>query len=119
MLREARRSEVDQQLAQQFQSTFVRRAILVIQGLPRPDSEEGRQVLLEIDTAIKKEAGVSGTFSYLDWSDPIFLGQGGGTFIIIGLSRQRPTCRCNHSAAAQRAQTLAESIAQPFPGAEI
>jgi len=107
--------QVDQQLARQFQSTFVRRAILVIQGLPRPDSEEGRQVLLEIDATIKKETGVSGTFSYLDWSDPIFLGQGGGTFIIIGLSGTNDLVDATIPRLRVRAQTLLNQLRDRYP----
>jgi RND superfamily putative drug exporter len=106
---------VDQQLAQQFQSTFVRRAILVIRGLPRPDSAEGRQALLEIDSAIKKEAGVSGTFSYLDWSDPIFLGLGGGTFIIIGLSGANDLVDATIPRLRVRAQNLLKQLRDRYP----
>jgi hypothetical protein len=36
---------VDGELAQEFNSPFVHQAILVIQGLPSPDSKEGAAVL--------------------------------------------------------------------------
>jgi putative drug exporter of the RND superfamily len=77
---------VDRQLAEQFGSPFVHRAVLVVQGLPPADSEDGKKTLAEISAALRQEAAVAGTFSYLDWSDPIFLGRGGGTFILIGLT---------------------------------
>jgi putative drug exporter of the RND superfamily len=77
---------VSQELASQFQSPFVHRVVLVMQGLPSPESDEGRRVLTKLTTEVQRAPGVSGVFSYLDWTDPIFLGNGGGTFIIIGLA---------------------------------
>jgi RND superfamily putative drug exporter len=106
---------VDRQLAQQFQSTFVRRAVLVIQGLPPPDSKEGRQVLSEIDAAIKREAGVSGTFSYLDWSDPLFLGKRGGTFIIVGLSGSNALVDATIPRLRELTQTLLSELRNRYP----
>ena len=77
---------VRQELADRFRSPFVDEVVLVIQGLPPADSEEGGQALAPIVTALKNEAGVSGVVSYLDLRDPIFLGPRGGTFVLIGLS---------------------------------
>jgi RND superfamily putative drug exporter len=70
---------------------------------------------LEIDAAIKKEAGVSGTFSYLDWSDPIFLGQGGGSFIIIGLSGTNDLVDATIPRLRVRAQTLLQQLRDRYP----
>jgi RND superfamily putative drug exporter len=77
---------VRQELADRFQSPFVDQVVLVIQGVPPADSEAGAQALEPIVTALKDQRGVSGVVSYLDLRDPIFLGRGGGTFVIIGLS---------------------------------
>src|SRR6202034_4158839 len=74
------------ELASRFHSPFVDRVVLVIQGLPPADSEEGAQALATIVAALKDEPGVSGVVSYLELRDPIFLGRGGGTFILVGLS---------------------------------
>src|ERR1022692_360026 len=76
---------VAQQLATRFRSPFVDRVVLVIQGLPPADSEEGAQALTQIVGALKGP-DVSGIVSRLDLPDPIFLGQGGGTFVLIGLA---------------------------------
>ena len=78
--------KVPQELATRFHSPFVDRVVLVIQGLPPADSEEGEQALATIEERLQKEPGVSGVVSYLDFRDPIFLGKGGGTFILIGLA---------------------------------
>ena len=104
---------VDQQLTRQFHSTFVSSAILVIQGLP--DSKEGRQALMEIDTAVKKEVGVSGTFSDLDWNDPVFLGGGGGTFIIVGLSGSDELVDATIPRLRALAQSLLKQMRNRYP----
>src|SRR5579871_2547001 len=75
-----------QELANRFHSPFVDSVVLVIQGLPPADSAEGEQVLGTIEERLQKEPGVSGVVSHLDFRDPIFLGKGGGTFILVGLA---------------------------------
>jgi RND superfamily putative drug exporter len=77
---------VRQELADRFRSPFVDRVVLVIQGLPPADSEQGGQALETIVAALKDQPGVSGVVSYLELRDPIFLGQGGGTFVLVGLA---------------------------------
>jgi RND superfamily putative drug exporter len=77
---------VQQQLQSRFHSPFVDRVVLVIQGLPPADSEQGGQALATIVAALKDEPGVSGVVSYLELHDPIFLGRGDGTFVLVGLA---------------------------------
>ncbi len=78
--------KIPQELATRFHSPFVDRVVLVIQGLPPADSEEGEQALATIEERLQNEPGVSGVVSYLDFRDSIFLGKGGGTFILVGLA---------------------------------
>ncbi|HEV2399672.1 MAG TPA: MMPL family transporter [Candidatus Sulfotelmatobacter sp.] len=75
-----------EELATRFHSPFVNTVVLVIQGLPAANSQEGEQLLATIEDRLKAEPGVSGVVSYLDFHDPIFLGKGGGTFVLIGLA---------------------------------
>ena len=77
---------VRDELANRFRSPFVDRVVLVVQGLPPADSEEGGQALETIVAALKEQPGVSGVVSYLELRDPIFLGRGGGTFVLVGLT---------------------------------
>src|ERR1700686_324049 len=77
---------VRQELANRFRSPFVDQVVLVIQGLPPADSEEGARASEPIVTALREQPGVSGVVSYLDSRDPIFLGRGGGTFVLVGLT---------------------------------
>lgn len=78
--------KVPLELATRFHSPFVDRVVLVIQGLPPADSEEGEQALATIENRLKEEPGVSGVVSRLDFRDSIFLGKGGGTFVLVGLA---------------------------------
>ncbi len=77
---------VMQELASRFHSPFVDRVVLVVQGLPPADSDGGEQALATIVTALRDEPGVSGVVSYNELRDPIFLGKGGGTFVLVGLA---------------------------------
>jgi RND superfamily putative drug exporter len=77
---------VRQELASRFRSPFVDRVVLVIQGLPPADSEEGEQALATIVAGLREVPGVSGVVSHLELRDPIFLGRGGGTFVLVGLA---------------------------------
>src|ERR1700678_691718 len=77
---------VRQELETRFRSPFVDQVVLVIQGLPPADSEEGGQALETIVAGLKDQPGVSGVVSYLELHDPIFLGRGGGTFVLVGLT---------------------------------
>src|SRR5271154_5182934 len=77
---------VTQELGTRFRSPFVDRVVLVIQGLPPADSEEGEQALATIEERLRQEPGVSGVVTHLDFRDPIFLGSGGGTFVLVGLA---------------------------------
>ena len=77
---------VRQELANRFRSPFVDQVVLVVQGLPPADSKEGAQALEPIVTALREQTGVSGVVSYLDSRDPVFLGRGGGTFVLVGLT---------------------------------
>jgi putative drug exporter of the RND superfamily len=78
--------KVPEELATRFRSPFVDRVVLVIQGLPSVDSEEGEQALATIEKQLQAQPGVSGVISHLDFRDPIFLGKGGGTFVLVGLA---------------------------------
>ena len=77
---------VREELASRFRSPFVDRVVLVVEGLPPANSEEGEQSLTNIVAALREQPGVSGVVSYLELRDPIFLGRGGGTFVLVGLT---------------------------------
>ena len=78
-------SSVEAALAQRFASPFAVTALLVVSGAPGPDRPEGRAILEETVAALSRTHGVRQTLSYLDHPDPLFVGSGGGTFVVVGL----------------------------------
>jgi RND superfamily putative drug exporter len=77
---------VRDELTTRFRSPFVDQVVLVVQGLPPANSDDGAKALETITSELKDQTGVSGVVSYLDLHDPIFLGHGDGTYILIGLA---------------------------------
>src|ERR1700752_479896 len=73
------------ELAQRFQSPYARRLVLVISGIPDPDSAKGEDALSFLTSSLRSVPGVSGAVSSLDWPDPLFTGDNGGALIIVGL----------------------------------
>src|SRR6202050_4028442 len=77
---------VRDELATRFRSPFVDRVVLVTEGLPPADSEQGGEALATIVAGLRDQPGVSGVVSYLEWREPIFLGRGGGTCVRVALT---------------------------------
>ena len=85
-VRDSEAADVERELASRFQSPYARFAVLVASGIPSPGSPPGERVLREIISAVDSVTPVTGTFSYLDVRDTLFLGAAdSGTFIIVGL----------------------------------
>jgi putative drug exporter of the RND superfamily len=80
--------KVDFELAQRFQSPYAHRLVLVISGIPDPDSAKGADALGFLTGSLRDVPGVSGAISSLDWPDPLFTGNNGGALIIVGLDPQ-------------------------------
>jgi putative drug exporter of the RND superfamily len=110
---------VAQELASRFRSPFVDRVVLVIQGLPSADSENGEQALSTIVDGLKDEPGVSGIVSYLDLRDPIFLGKGGGTFVLVGLASTDGSVESLVPTIHQRANALQNQLRSRYPAVKI
>ena len=77
--------KVDVELAQRFQSPYARRLVLVISGIPNPDSAESADALGFLTSSLRSVPGVSGAVSSVDWPDSLFTGNNGGALIIVGL----------------------------------
>jgi RND superfamily putative drug exporter len=110
---------VRQEMVSRFHSPFVDRVVLVIQGLPPADSDEGEQALSTIVTGLKEESGVSGVVSYLDLRDPIFLGKGGGTFVLVGLASENVPVESLVPKLHQRADKLANALRTRYPAVKL
>jgi putative drug exporter of the RND superfamily len=110
---------VAQELASRFRSPFVDRVVLVIQGLPPADSEEGEQALATIEEGLKEEPGVSGVVSRLDLRDPIFLGRGGGTFVLVGLASTEGPVESLVPKLHERANSLQNQLRGRYPAVKL
>jgi putative drug exporter of the RND superfamily len=84
-IRNGESEKVDKELAQRFHSPYAHRLIVVISGIPDPDSAESADALGFLATSLRSVPGVSGVVSSLDWPDPLFTGKNGGALIIVGL----------------------------------
>jgi len=73
------------ELAQRFQSPYGQRLVVVISGIPDPDSAKSADALSFLTNALRSVPGVAGAVSSLDWPDPVFTGSNGGALIIVGL----------------------------------
>jgi len=110
---------VRQELANRFRSPFVDRVVLVIQGLPPADSEQGGQALETIVAALKEQPGVSGVVSYLELRDPIFLGRGGGTFVLVGLASTDGSVESIVPKLHQLARSLENQLRGHYPAVKL
>jgi RND superfamily putative drug exporter len=110
---------VRQELDTRFHSPFVDQVVLVIQGLPPADSAEGEQALTTIVAALKAEPGVSGVVSYLDLHDSIFLGKGGGTFVLVGLSSTEGPVELLVPKLHERAKSLQDQLRNRYPAVKL
>jgi RND superfamily putative drug exporter len=110
---------VRQELVGRFRSPFVDRVVLVIEGLPPADSEEGEQALATIVAGLREEPGVSGVVSHLELRDPIFLGKGGGTFVLVGLSSTQGPVESLVPKLHERAHSLENQLRGRYPAVKL
>src|SRR5258707_9184252 len=110
---------VAQELASRFRSPFVDRVVVVIQGLPPADSEEGEQALATIVAGLREEPRVSGVVSPLELRDPIFLGRGGGTFVLVGLAPTEGPVGSLFPKLYERTNSLAHQFRGRYPAAKL
>jgi len=111
--------KIPEELATRFRSPFVDRVVLVIQGLPPADSQEGEQALATIEKRLQDEPGVSGVVSHLDFRDPIFLGKGGGTFILVGLTASEGPVESLVPKLHELDNALADQLRGRYPGIKL
>jgi RND superfamily putative drug exporter len=110
---------VRQTLVSRFHSPFVDRVVLVLQGLPAADSPEGEEPLETIVTQLREEPGVSGVVSYLELHDPIFLGKGGGTYILVGLSSTQGPVESLVPRLHELAHALENQLRSRYPSVKL
>jgi putative drug exporter of the RND superfamily len=108
-----------QELSGRFRSPFVDRVVLVVEGLPPADSEQGGQALQTIVAGLREQAGVSGVVSYLDLRDSIFLGRGGATYVLVGLTSADGPLESLVPKLRQLANLLENQLRDRYPAVKL
>ena len=106
---------VDSELANQFQSPYAHRLVVVIQGLPNADSAEAAGALTLLTTNLRSMPGVAGAISSLDWPDPLFTGDNGGALLIVGLSAQGQELEALIPRLRERLAALTTQLRPQYP----
>jgi RND superfamily putative drug exporter len=110
---------VRDELANRFRSPFVDQVVLVVQGLPPANSDEGAQPLETIIAGLRAQNGVSGVVSYLDLREPIFLGSNGSTYIVIGLASSEVPVESLVPGLHQLAKSMEGQLKGRYPGVKL
>jgi RND superfamily putative drug exporter len=111
--------KVVQELNTRFHSPFVDQVVLVVQGLPAADTDAGAQALSTIVDGLKDQPGILGIVSYLDLRDPIFLGKGGGTYVVIGLASPGGPVEYVVPGLNAQAKSLAAQLRPRYPNVRL
>jgi putative drug exporter of the RND superfamily len=111
--------KVDLELAQSFQSPYADRLVLVISGIPDPDSAKGADALGFLTSSLRGVAGVTGAVSSLDWPDPLFTGNNGGALIIVGLEPHDETVEALVPKLRARADWMEGQLRSQYPNIKL
>ena len=79
-------ARVDDMLRRRFASPFARYAVLVARGIPSPATPAGDSILRRVLAGVQAVHGVTGTVSYRDAHDTVFVSsRRDATFAIVGI----------------------------------
>ena len=111
--------KVDLELAQRFQSQYAQRLVLVMSGIPDPDSAKGADALGFLTSSLRSVPGVSGAVSSLDWPDSLFTGNNGGALIIVGLDPHNETVEALVPKLRARTEWMQGQLRSQYPNIEL
>ncbi|MGA9494476.1 MAG: MMPL family transporter, partial [Terriglobales bacterium] len=111
--------KVDVELAQRFRSPYAHRLVLVISGIPDPDSAKGADALGFLTSSLRSVPGVSGAVSSLDWPDPLFTGDNGGALIIVGLDPHDETVEALVPKLRAKADWMEGQLKSQYPDIKL
>ncbi|HEX4769355.1 MAG TPA: MMPL family transporter [Bryobacteraceae bacterium] len=115
----AESEKVDLELARRFQSPYAYRVILVISGIPDPDSAKGADALGFLSSSLRSVPGVSGAISSVDWPDPLFTGDNGGAVILIGLAPHDRSVEALVPILRAKADWMAAQLRSQYPDIKL
>jgi len=111
--------KVDLELAERFQSSYAHRLVLVISGVPDPDSAKGADALGFLTSSLRSVPGVAGAVSSLDWPDPLFTGNNGGALIIVGLDPHDETVEALVPKLRTKADWMEGQLRSQYPNIKL
>src|SRR5262252_1384075 len=111
--------KVDLELAQRFQSPYAHRLVVVISGIPDPDSAKSADALGFLTSSLRSVPGVSGAVSSLDWPDPLFTGNNGGALIIVGLDPHDKTVEALVPELRAKADWMEGQLRSQYPDIKL
>ena len=111
--------QVDRELAQRFQSPYGRRLVLVISGIPDPDSAKAADALGFLTSSLRSVPGVAGAVSSLDWPDPLFTGDNGGALIIVGLDPHDKSVEAVVPKLREKANWMEGQLRSQYPNIKL
>ena len=111
--------KVDLELAQRFQSPYAHRLVLVISGVPDPDSAKGADALGFLTSSLRSVPGVSGAVSSVDWPDPLFTGNNGGALIIVGLDPHDEAVEALVPKLREKADWMESQLRSQYPNINL
>src|SRR5271154_4717289 len=107
------------ELAQRFQSPYAHRIVLVISGIPDPDSAQGADALGFLTSSLRSVPGVAGAISSVDWPDPLFTGNNGGALIIVGLDPHDESVEALVPQLRARADWMEGQLRSQYPNIKL
>ena len=110
---------VDRELAEHFQSPYAHRLVLVISGIPDPDSAKGADALGFLASSLRTVPGVSGVVSSQDWPDALFTGDNGGALIIVGLDPHDETVEALVPKLRAKADWMEGQLRSQYPNIKL
>jgi len=115
----AESEKVDMELKQRFQSPYVQRLVLVITGIPDPDSAKGAEALSFLTSSLRSMPGVAGAVSSVDWPDPLFTGNNGGALIIVGLNPHNEGVEALVPKLREKADWMEDQLRSQYPNIKL
>ncbi len=110
---------VERRMTTDFASPFARYGVLVVTGVPRPTTPEGRDVLRAITTAVQHAPSVSRTVSFLSTPDTAFVGAN-GTFVVAGFAATSSRATDDWIAGVRAVtRRLQDSLRTQYPSATL
>jgi RND superfamily putative drug exporter len=111
--------KVNLELARRFQSPYAHRLVLVISGIPDPDSATSADALDFLTSSLRSVPGVSGAVSSVDWPDALFTGNNGGALIIVGLDPHDESVEALVPKLRAKADWMEDQLRSRYPNIEL